>query len=183
MANCPSQILTKIERNCDGSKGGVNTKVLVIKREDVDFDNITFVAGEKNVIDTIPVLNSAKWVSYEFPKNAVNYTNEGVYDGTTNEFSYMNNHLNLAFRRMDAAKRLSLNALLLSGVVVLVEDANGTKYIMGYEEDATTDAAGFDTGAARTDANAVNVSIVDTTSMFPYQVSKTAWDAALATIA
>lgn len=169
MANNCNQTLTNVSRDCGSGKGGIKTKVFVTLRDNVDFDNITYgeTAEPYNTITDIPLLNGAKWNVYEFGKNASNFLSEMQYDGTTGEASFCLNTLTLAFRKMDAAKRLSLSALLLSDVVVVFSDNNGENYFMGMEEAVSSTSASFETGSARTDANSITIALNDATAVFP----------------
>lgn len=174
MANCASQTLVNIERPCGGVKGGLATDVFVALRENVDFENIQQTDG---VITALPLLNTAKFNRFEFNKNIVNYTSEAQYDSTTGEYAFFNNTLNLNFRKMDADKRMAINALLQSEVVVCVKDANGTAYFMGMEDYVSSISATFDTGSARTDNNSMAIALQDTTSELPLQISASCWEA------
>lgn len=168
MANC-NQTLANIARDCGSGKGGIKTKVYVTLRDNVDFASITYgeATGEHNTITALPLVSGAKWNVYEFGKNASSFTSEMQYDGTTGEASYCNNTLTLAFRKMDATKRLALSALLLSDVVVVFSDNNGENYFMGMEEPVSSTSAAFETGAARTDANSITIALNDATATFP----------------
>lgn len=178
MANTCNQTLSNIARDCGSGKGGIQTTVYVALREDVDFDNITYgeSAEPYNTIATLPLVSGKKWVKYEFPKNASSFTSTYQYDGTTGEATFAQNALTLAFRKMDASKRLSLEALLLSDVVVVFTDANGENYFMGMEEPVTSTSAEFATGAARTDANSITIVLGDTTASFPLMPTATCMD-------
>ena len=175
---------------CGGSIGGVKTTVYMALRDEFDRANVKYAdpaaptteipngddEDYKNVVMSLPLLNGKKWRKFEFEKNIVTFTNTAQYDGTTSEYSYMENNLALGFRKMDAGKRLAINALLKSGVVVALEDANGTKYVMGLEEEVTNNSAEFTTGASRSDSNIINITLTDTTPLLPRQLTKAAWD-------
>lgn len=174
MANCNSQTLTNINRNCGDGKGGIKTKVFVALRDNVDLEHITHgeTAEPYNTITDIPLKNGAKWNVYEFSKNASLFNSEMQYDGTTGEATFCNNTLTLAFRKMEASKRLAFSALILSDVVVVFSDNNDENYFMGMEEPVTSTSANFTTGAAKTDANSIEIALNDTTESFPLMPTK-----------
>ena len=166
-----NQTLANIVRPCIGNgKGGLKTTVFVALRSEVDFDGIEYVetAAPYNTIKTLP---ATTWYRFDFGKNASDFTSEANYDGTTGEFSYFQNTLNLSFRRMDASLRLSLNALLTAECLVVVSDGNGVNYVMGMEEAVTSNSCNHTTGTAKTDSNMVSISLIDTTSQLPLHAS------------
>lgn len=174
MANC-NTTLSNIATSCDGSKGGLATVVYIIHRDDVDFANITYVeqTAPYATIDSLPTLGTpaAKFAKFEFPRNSASYTSTAQYDGTTNSYSYCQNELVMNFRRMDASKRLAINALLQSDCFAVVKDANGSIYVMGMEEPVESSAMTFTTGQARTDANNTAITLLDTTSLLPLMMT------------
>lgn len=180
-----NQSLTNITRPCGSGKGGLKMEVYITLRSNVDFSSIAFVETEQpyNVIKTLPLLNEAKWNKFEFNRNAADFTSEAQFDGTTNELAYFQNTLNIAFRKMDAALRLSVMALLSNEVVVAFEDNNGVKYFLGYDEYVASNSASHATGANKTDSNVVSIALTDSSDSLPYQISDECWATITANVA
>lgn len=181
MARCLTQALAGIERPCS-SKGGIKTEIYITLKENIGEYTFTETEEPYNTINSLPLKDSAKWYKFEFNKNAVNFTNTAVYDSQTNEFSYFDNALNLSFRKMDASMRLAIMSLLQNETVVVLEDNNGIKYVMGLEEYVSSTSASFDTGVNKTDSNVFSITLSDTTSALPYQLTDTAWESIIANV-
>lgn len=176
MAQCTNQTLSAIQRPCGGGKGGIKTEVYIALRDNLG--DVTFVEQDpnpKNTISAITLNNAAKWYKFEFNRNAADFTSTAQYDGQTGEFSYFENALNLAFRKMDASVRLSIQALLENEVIVAFSDNNGVKYLLGYEEYVTSTSCTHTTGTNKTDSNVISITLTDTTSQLPYQLTDACW--------
>jgi hypothetical protein len=170
---CNLTSLTGLTRPCS-SVGGIKTEVYITLKENID--TIDFVEEQEpyNTISNITLKEGAKWYLYEFNKNSSSFTSTANYDGQTAEFSYWQNDLALSFRKMDASMRLGIQALLQNEVVVVFTDANGVSSFMGYEEYVSSTSASFTTGTAKTDSNAMSITLSDSTSVLPYHLSDTA---------
>ena len=96
-----------------------------------------------------------------------------------NGSTYVTTSLNLVFARMDAAKRLEMNALAQADLVALVKDANGIVWFLGYDDAVTMSAGGGETGTARGDNNSYTTTLQDQSAEFPYTVTQAAFDAAI----
>lgn len=179
---CNLTSLTGLTRPC-ASKGGVKTEIYITLRENIGEYTFTEEQEPYNTINSLPLVEGAKWHRFEFNKNAVNFTNTAQYDSQTGEFSYFDNTLNLSFRKMDASMRLSIMSLLQNETVVVLEDNNGIKYIMGLEEYVSSTSATFDSGVNKTDSNAMSITLSDSTSALPYQLTDACWEGIKANVA
>ena len=168
-----TQTLANIAKPCGNGKGGLRSTVYVALRSAVNFDDMTYVETAKPY-NTIQTLTASTWYKFEFGKNAADFTSEAQYDGTTGEFSYFKNTLNISFRKMDASLRLSINALLADECVVVFQDGNGVNYVLGIEEPVTSESCTHTTGTAKTDSNMVSIALSDTTAELPLHLSETA---------
>jgi hypothetical protein len=76
----------------------------------------------------------------------------------------------MVFNRMDSTKRLEIMALAQGELVVVVEDNNGTKWYLGYEEPVFLNAGDGLTGAARADRNGYSITLQDVSTELPVEV-------------
>lgn len=166
-----TQTLSNIARPCGNGKGGLQTTIFVALRSEVNLTGIEYVETAEPY-NTIKTLEATNWYKFEFGKNAADFTSEAQYDGTTGEFSYFKNTLNLSFRKMDASLRLSINSLLADECVVVFQDGNGVNYVLGIEEAVTSESCSHTTGTAKTDSNVVSIALSDTTSTLPLHASE-----------
>lgn len=176
MANCTNQTLSGIQRPCGGGKGGIKTEVYIALRDNLS--GVTFVEQDPNPKNTISAitLTGGQWYKFEFNRNAASFTSTAQYDGQTGEFSYFENALSLSFRKMDAATRLSIQALLENEVIVAFSDNNGTKYLLGYDEYVSSTSCTHTTGTNKTDSNVIDITLTDSTAQLPYQLTEQCWE-------
>lgn len=165
--------LTGIAKDsCQSNKGGLYTTVwatnrsnLVIAKgtgEDEGYVTLTWEAGK----------TKTDMVSYSFRKQSSGLTSEGTFDDATG-VNFFTNNLALVFARQNVAKRIAIQALALQeDLAVIVKDANGEIYFLGFDDSVTTTAAGAQTGTAATDANQYTITLTDLSNELPYLVKE-----------
>ena len=141
------QITNGINAQCDTATGGV-VKVMIANRGDLE-----------KFSDLATWLN-ADWYQFTFRKQAVSMTSTATVDDA-NGVVFTTTELVLQFPRMDAAKRIAINALLQSDVKVCVKDADGYWHLLGEKEPVTVTAGDGQTGTARGDANRYSITLQD----------------------
>jgi len=65
---------------------------------------------------------------------------------------------------------VELTALSLADLRVIVKDANGLYWFLGYDEPVNASAGDGQTGTARSDANRYTITLEDTSAEMPMEV-------------
>ena len=71
---------------------------------------------------------------------------------------------------MNTTARVELTALSLADLRVIVKDANGLYWFLGYDEPVNASAGDGQTGTARSDANRYTITLEDTSAEMPMEV-------------
>ena len=77
----------------------------------------------------------------------------------------------MSFNRMEAAKRLEMNAMAMGELVALVEDRNGTVFYLGYDDPIKASNGTGETGDVRTSVNQYTIELTDESDEYPYTVA------------
>lgn len=166
--------LKGIAQSCEGNLGGILEVYLANK------DNVAVATGEvsgSTEITGITLSNDEAFKKYYVRKGTSSMTKEVTVND--NGSTYVTTSLNLVFARMDAAKRLEMNALAQADLVALVKDANGIVWFLGYDDAVTMSAGGGETGTARGENNQYSTTLQDQSAEFPYTVTQAAFEAAI----
>ena len=110
---------------------------------------------------------------YNFKRNTGSLTSTDTID-PANGVSFFTSDLSLVFAKQDTAKRIEISALALDDLVVIVKDANGKFWYLGYNEPVQASAAAAQTVTARTDGNNYTITLQDTSVKLPYEVDAAA---------
>ena len=161
---CSNLTLKGLVNQCDSSRGGVK-RVLIADRS----TTITFAESE----GVITGVTGGSWLQYYIRPNTSSFTSTATIDAA-NGVNYVETKLNLVFTKIDAVKRLEMNALLVGEVYVIVEDANGVYHLLGKEEAVVATNATAESGTVRSDGNKYTLELTDTTSGFPLQLTDAA---------
>lgn len=152
-----------ISSDCLSNKGGVKAVYLANKSD------VTSIELAEDVITGITMATEAKFKKYEFRKDSATMTSTlTVGDNGSN---YVSTVLSMSFNRMEAAKRLEMNAMALGELVALVEDRNGTVFFLGYDEPVKASNGTGETGDARTSVNQYTAELTDESDLYPYTVA------------
>ena len=133
--------------------------------------DVTAVTATAGVITAITMASSAKFKKYQFAKNTGSLSSSYAIS-SENGNNYVESTLNLVFNRMETTKRIEITALAQSDLAVIVKDANGKFWYLGYDEPVTASTGGGDTGTARADRNGYNITLVDTSHELPMEVDE-----------
>ena len=87
-----------------------------------------------------------------------------------NGVNYVSTDLVLLFTRMETTKRIEMAALAVNELAVIVKDANGKYWYLGYDEPVAASAGDGQTGTARGDGNRYSITLQDTSTSWPYEV-------------
>jgi hypothetical protein len=140
--------LTSILKGCDNNAGGL-TNIYLAPAEQLE--STTLVAGE---VTAISMTASAQFVEFSVNKNSASYVEEAGIDLTAGSTFYTTT-LTLTIPRREVAKRQSI-ALIAAGqrnLAIIIRDANGLYWFMGYAEYANLTGLGEGSGAAKADGS------------------------------
>lgn len=166
MAYC-SGTLSGIGSSCASNAGGLRQEILVALKEDID--TITVTEGK---VTAITLKNTKKFKKYITRKQASSLTSEFTIDDA-NGVKFCTSSLVANFARMETAKRVEIMALVNSDCVVIVNDANGLYWLLGYENTVNVTALTAQTGQSATDPNQYAVTLTDISTELPYEVDGT----------
>lgn len=166
-----TQTLGGIPKDCSTSMGGI-VEVHIANYDDVAEKTLT-----DDIIKTITMSKTSepapKFKKYTFPKGTGSMTSTLNVDAA-NGVNYVSTELALQFKKMETAKRVEIAALAVGELAVIVKDANGKYWYLGYDEPVTASAGDGSTGTAATDANKYGITLLDNAQTFPYEVDAAA---------
>lgn len=153
---------------CQGSLGGVkNIWLADYKDKAATVGNASGATG----VDVITGFSTdVTWIQIPIRKNTASYSSE-VQVNEQNGNSVQTT-LTVVLSRMDAGKRMTFNALMLTDVMAVVEDANGNRIFLGYDNPVTMSSGTGETGTAKTDTNAYTIGLQDDSVAAPYFLSE-----------
>ena len=168
---CSIYTLQGIVQDCMGNIGGVS-EVWLAHYDSVTAATATTYSEDSAytfpVITAITLASGESFVKYYVRKGTSNLTS--TLNVSDNGSSYVSSELNLVFARMDAQKRLEMNALAKEELVALVKTANGNWIYLGFDNPVTSGAGTGETGTARSDANQYTSQLVDESNEYPHFV-------------
>lgn len=162
------QTLNGIAASCDTNVGGVREVFIA------NYDDVTAIEVDEtsNMIDTITMDTNKKFKQYFFKKNTSSLTSTLNVDPAAG-VNFVQSDLNLVFAKQETVKRMEIAKLSLGELRVIVKDANGKYWFLGYEEFVSATAGTAETGVNRTDGNRYNITLTDYSSSYPYEVDPT----------
>lgn len=174
MAYCCSQTLTSIGTSCESLLGGIKVVYGIAKN---NIDTITVTDNVITAITTKTLTGSdpEQFHTFRFRKQSSTMASTYTIDDT-NGIKYVTTELTMNFAKQETAKRVSLTALINCESVFIVEDNNGKRWFLGYDNPVTTTAAESTTGTAFGDANQYSITLSDMSAELPYEVVMTESD-------
>ena len=149
MAYCSSRTLGGLSTDCDGSLGGIKTVWIALFQ-----DNIFTMSGE-----TVTGFKSGvTWYRYDFKPETSNFVS--TLNKTDAGGSYVTTEISLVFSRMNATKRIEMNALAIDDLAVVVADNNGEYHAFGRWLPVVSSAGTGETGTAYGDSNQYTVTLL-----------------------
>ena len=159
------QTISGLTLGCDTSLGGLK-KIMIAQWSDGIFE-----LGTGNTVTGVS--SASTWYEYQFRKGAASFSTEQTKDDA-NGSNFYTSTIDITFTRMDAAKRVEIQALTTGDFAVIAVDSNGTAHCFGYDEPCTSNGGTVaQSGAAKTDGNFYQVHIVDDAAQVPYIFSGT----------
>lgn len=166
------ETLAGISRNCDTGVGGIR-RVLAACRDEIT--DITITDEQISAVKAEP----CAFKIYELPKETSNVTLTWNRD-TAAQSGYWENVLTLAWRRMDTPKKIEVDALAITDLVMIVEDNNGKYWYYGYDYPVEMTGGTAQSGSALADANGYDLEFTDHSLKHPYEVLSSVVDTLLA---
>lgn len=112
------------------------------------------------------------WQKYPMRKNTCSMTS--TINNSTDGASYVTTELSLSFSKMEAQKRIAIQALAIGECMAVVEDSNGEMWFLGADAPLTATAGGGETGTAKGDANRYTLTLTDESYGLPYTLDESA---------
>ena len=158
-----SQTLAGIARDCAANMGGIK-RVLLANQSDV-----TAIAETSNVVTTITMDTGKKFKEYNFRPGTGSLSSNWQVNAE-NGVAYVQSDLVMVFNRMETSKRVEIIALAQADLYAIVEDMNGTYWLLGQYEPLVLSAGDGLTGTARSDRNGYSVTLQDNAPGLPAEV-------------
>ena len=155
--------------------GGVKA-IYLANREDVTaIQTGTDASITGTCITGITMASGKTFQEFTVKKNTCSMTSTlNVGDNST----YVSTELAIVLRRMDSAKRMAMNALILGECYAIVVDANNIAWLLGFDEAVTCSAGTGETGTAKSDANQYTLNLTDESLEYPYEINASAFASA-----
>ena len=179
---CNSITLAALNASCDNSVGGIQV-VYLIPYEYITGVTVNNAASASTAatygmvtgFDYADTKSASDWVTFQFRKNTGSMTSTLNLD-ETNGVSYIETELQMTFSRMQTDKRIQMVALAQGEVAVIVKDSNGAYWFLGKDEGVTASAGSGQTGQQKTDGNFYQVTLLDASKEYPFEVSESLGD-------
>lgn len=162
---------------CDGNTGGIKNvwvalkcNVVATKTQDESQNYVATVTSAE------PEKTPKPFFEYAFRKNTSSFVSTLNAD-QDNMTSYWTTELTMQFKKTEAAKRMSLMALVQNDCVAVIQDQNGTYWFLGFDEPLVATAGTHNTGTQRSDANMYEITLSDESNEAPLTVKE--WDGSL----
>lgn len=152
---------------CKPSLGGIKSVILADHKEDV----ATVTKTEDGVDSISEFIEGINWIHYPMKKNVASMTS--TINNSPEGASYVTTELSMVFSRMEAQKRIAIQALAIGEVMALVEDYNGNVWFLGKDAPLTTTSGTGESGVGMGDKNAYSIVLTDTSLELPYTVDAT----------
>jgi hypothetical protein len=110
------------------------------------------------------------WTKYPMRKNTCSMTS--TLNNSTDGASYVTTELAMVFSKMEAQKRIAIQALAIGECMAVVEDSNGEMWFLGADAALTATAGGGETGTAKGDANRYTLTLTDESLGMPYTLDE-----------
>lgn len=159
MAGCASLAISGIKNNCERSKGGIKNIWISPYNE----ANVSATSG------TVTISEATAYKKFYVKKNTTSFTSTLTVD-PANGVNFVTTVLSLVFTRMDSDKRVEMNALTVSDLHIVVEDANGALWFLGVNNPVTVTNGTGETGTAKTDGNRYTIEFTDESDEFPMEL-------------
>lgn len=168
--------LAGLKLDCDLNFGGISE--VFIASYDPDMYTLT---GASTAVTAVTINNAAAVSSiksgttfyhYCLKKNTSSLSSAGARGD--NDALVITNTLNLVFKKMDAVKRLEVQALSNADVCVVVHDKNDNYFALGVTDSVRMGDSEGVTGVQKTDANQYSINLVSEEDVWPLPLTAAA---------
>lgn len=159
---CSTKI-TGIAGTCKDNTGGLKEVYIAA------YDDIAEVLLDDSTgtITSIEMKDTGKFHAFQFRKNTAAFTETSTVDDAAGTI-FIQSDLVLQFSKVDAAKRLEIQALIEGDVVVIVRDNNEVLHYLGYDNTVTSTAASGEFGTSMGDFSGYKITLSDFSRKFPH---------------
>jgi hypothetical protein len=164
MANCELTIGCDLE--CKDSVGGIKQIVLTEWNSSVDF----VFAGETEVVEEIVGVADNELFTYQLPTQTGSFEETINFNRDAGTIFYTQT-VNVMLNKLSAPKRLELQGVATTRVIVFVNDTNDNWWAVGYEFGADLSTATAATGAVLGDMNGFTLAFTHETPKRAYKLA------------
>lgn len=134
--------------------------------------DVTGVTVTADKVTAITLASSAKFKKYALPRNTASLSSNYTISDE-NGTKFVVSDLVIQANKMDTVKRIEFVALAQGELAVIVKDANGAYWYLGYDAPVKASAGDGLTGTARADRNGYSVTLQDNSLVLPMEVDAT----------
>lgn len=150
----------------ESSFGGIKEVAVAL------YDDVASVSVDSGTSLLTPTMVSGKkFAQYKLLKSTGGLTS--TLNTSETSTSYFTNEVTLQFMRLETAKRIEIQALMMAACAVMVKDANDKWWYLGKDNYVEASAGSAQTGTAASDANHYELTLTDTSAELPYEVDPT----------
>lgn len=164
--SCTTLSISGIDARCDIARGGIK-EIYITDRASIEPGTAT--AG---VLASLALATGGtKMKPFRFRKGQASMSAVATIDPATGNNFYTTT-ITINFTKIDAAKRVVIQALVAGGAAVIAKDNNNSYWYLGYDDNVDTVQADYEWGAANTDANQIVLGLQDISNEAPYNVDE-----------
>ena len=160
------ELSTGFTLDCKDGIGGIKQIVLTQW-----YSNVSFIFdGTTEVVDEITGIDAGDLYTYELPTQTGSFEETINFNRDAGTIFYTQT-VNVMLNKLTAAKRLELQNVATSRVIVFVEDTNGNWWAVGYEYGADLSTATAATGATLGDMNGFTLAFTHEAAKRAYKLA------------
>lgn len=134
--------------------------------------DVTGVTVTADKVTAVTLASGAKFKKYALPRYTASLSSNYTISDE-NGTKFVVSDLVIQANKMDTVKRIEFVALAQGELAVIVKDANGAYWYLGYDAPVKASAGDGLTGTARADRNGYSVTLQDNSLVLPMEVDAT----------
>lgn len=165
--SCRTVNLSGLARDCSNNMGGIKALYAI------DASDVTAVAEDANGVvqlsgadATLTLATGKAFVKYELPSESASMAITPTVS-PANGSAYTTTVVTFNMNKMNAAKRVEINTLMLGNLHVIAEDNNGVLWYLGIERPVEFTGGASQTGQAFADLNAYGAELTYVSTVYP----------------
>ena len=163
-------IYSGISNDCRDNKGGVKKFYIT------NLSNISAVTSASGVISGITMSGSSKFYTYEQEINSASAT-EAPTTNRQNGTFFVDQTVNIMLNKRAGATSYLITALAQANVAIIVEEANGKRFLYGEANGLSLETSSSMTGVAMGDRNGYELIFKGNEPSFAGEINSSAWSA------